>query len=133
MQKLATVDSVPDKPEPVRQVILRGLKLGDNGGELAVGAVGKMDRPKLGQPDDKPTAALAAWQKWFSETYPNEPEPALAIETADNRWTQEELLSYLNGPEVLQASPGAAARCLPRRSVRRAIVSAIAANRSAPT
>ncbi|HEY2826337.1 MAG TPA: HEAT repeat domain-containing protein, partial [Pirellulales bacterium] len=33
---LARIDQAPDKPEAYRQVILRGLKLGDNGGQNAV-------------------------------------------------------------------------------------------------
>ena len=41
---LAHIDQSPDKPEPYRQVILRGLKLGENGGLKAVDRSGKMDR-----------------------------------------------------------------------------------------
>jgi putative heme-binding domain-containing protein len=104
LQKLATVDQVPQKPEPVRQVILRGLKLGDNGGQYAVALLEKWTDQKLGQPTDKPTTALGAWQKWFSETYPNEPEPSLPAEIPQSRWTQDELLSYLSSAEALAAS-----------------------------
>jgi putative heme-binding domain-containing protein len=106
LKKLATVNQLPDKPEPVRQVILRGLKLGEKGGQHAVALLEKWTDQKLSQPSDSPTVALAAWQKWFIQTYPHEPEPTLPVETAENRWTQEELLSYLNGPEALRANAG---------------------------
>jgi putative heme-binding domain-containing protein len=104
LKKLVTVDQAPDKPEPIRQVILRGLKLGDNGGELAVALLEKWTTQKLNQPGEKPSAALAAWQQWFRQTYPNEPEPALAADTAENKWTLDELLTYLTSPEALRAS-----------------------------
>jgi putative heme-binding domain-containing protein len=105
LQKLATVEQVPDKPEAVRQVILRGLKLGDTGGQHAIALLEKWTAQKLSEPTDKPSAALAAWQKWFSQTYPHEPEAALPIDSADNRWTQDELFSYLTSTEALGASP----------------------------
>src|SRR5262249_5997194 len=88
---LAKIDRAPDKPEAYRQVILRGLKLGDSGGIRAVRLLEKWTGKQLGQPDDKWDAALAQWQKWFAETYPNEPEAKLPIESTENRWTYEEL------------------------------------------
>ena len=102
LKKLATVDQAPDKPEPVRQVILRGLKLGDDGGQHAITLLEKWTGQTLAGATDKPTVALAAWQRWFSETYPNEPSPALPADSAANRWTQEELLSFLSSAEALQ-------------------------------
>jgi putative heme-binding domain-containing protein len=104
LQKLARVDQVPGKPEPVRQVILRGLKLGDNGGQHAVALLEKWTDQKLSQPGDKPTVALAAWQKWFRDAYPHEPDPSPPADAAESRWTQEELLSYLSSNEALSAS-----------------------------
>jgi putative membrane-bound dehydrogenase-like protein len=102
LQKLATVDQAPEKPEPVRQVILRGLKLGDNGGQHAIALLEKWTGQKLTDASAKPAAALAAWQQWFTENYPNEPAPSLPADTAANRWTQDELFSYLNSAEALQ-------------------------------
>jgi putative heme-binding domain-containing protein len=42
---------------------------------------------------------LAAWQQWFVETYPNEPDPSLPVESSENKWTYEELTTHLAGPE----------------------------------
>jgi putative heme-binding domain-containing protein len=96
---LAGVDRHPDKPEPYRQAILRGLKLGDAGGKNAVKLLEKWTGKQLGEPTDKLEDKLAAWQKWFIETYPDLPEPKLPVESAENKWTYEELIAYLNGAE----------------------------------
>jgi putative heme-binding domain-containing protein len=105
--KLAVVDQTPDNPEPYRQVILRGLKLQDGGGPLAVALLEKWAGKKLSEPDAKWDAALAAWQKWFAETYPDQPEAKLPEDSATNRWTFEELQSLLASKE---AAKGIAAR-----------------------
>jgi putative heme-binding domain-containing protein len=39
--------------------------------------------------------ALAAWQKWFVEKYPDQPEPALPVEAAGNKWTFAQLRDLL--------------------------------------
>jgi len=105
--KLAQVDQTPDQPEAFRQAILRGLMLRDNGGRNAVTLLEKWTGQKLGKPEEPPSATLAAWQKWFVKTYPNEPEPKLPVETGRNNWTFQELLSYLT---TLQGSHGSATR-----------------------
>jgi putative heme-binding domain-containing protein len=95
---LAKIDQHPDKPEPYRQVILRGLKLGENGGPLAVKLLEQWTGQQMGQGENW-DVALAGWQNWFATTYPDEPEPKLPVESAENKWTNEELVTYLNGPE----------------------------------
>ena len=102
--KLAAVDRTPDKPEPIRQVILRGLKLGDHGGKLAVNLLAKWTGEQLGSADDIP-GTLAAYQKWFTETYPDQPEAKLPEDSATSHWTWDELLSYLQSPDAAAASP----------------------------
>ncbi len=54
--------------------------------------------------------ALAAWQKWFAETYPDEPEAKLPVESSDNKWTYDELLAYLTGPEGSHGSAESGAK-----------------------
>jgi putative heme-binding domain-containing protein len=102
---LSRMTEKPDKAEPFRQVILRGLKLGDEGGQAAVKVLETWTGQKLGEPSDKSTAVLAAWQKWFVETYPNEPEPTLPVETSENKWTYDELTTYLAGVEAAAGKP----------------------------
>jgi putative heme-binding domain-containing protein len=96
---LAHIEQTPDNPEPYRQVILRGLKLGENGGLNAVKVLERWTGTQLSTPEDKAETALAAWQKWFAETYPNEPEAKLPVESAENKWTYEELYTFLTGTE----------------------------------
>ncbi len=103
--RLATVDRKPDAPEPYRQVILRGLKLGENGGNLAIGLLQKWTGRELNQPGEKWDSAIAAWQRWFAETYPGQPEAKLPVDTNANRWTYDELLSYLDSPDAAAADP----------------------------
>jgi putative heme-binding domain-containing protein len=102
--KLATVERKPDSPEAIRQAILCGLKLGENGGKLAVPLLEKWTGKKLSFADDKWDTALSAWQQWFASTYPDQPEAKLPEDTNVNRWTYEELLSYLTSPEAASAS-----------------------------
>jgi putative heme-binding domain-containing protein len=103
LTKLPTVDLSPDGPEMYRQVILRGLKLQDNGGDLAVKLLEKWAGKTVSEPDAKWDVALAAWQKWFAETYPDQPEAKLPEESASNRWTYDELLSFLNSKQAARA------------------------------
>jgi putative heme-binding domain-containing protein len=113
---IRSLDQVPDKPEPYRQVILRGLKLGDGGGANAVKVLEKWTGKPLSQPDDKWDVALAAWQKWFAETYPDEPAAKLPVESAENKWTYDELLTYLTGPEGSHGNPEAGAKVFTKAS-----------------
>ncbi len=97
--KLATVDRKPDGSEPTRQVILCGLRLGENGGKLAVPLLERWTGKRLSFTSDKWDVALAAWQQWFAATYPQQPEAKLPEDSNTNRWTTEELLSYLTSPD----------------------------------
>jgi putative heme-binding domain-containing protein len=107
LTKLAQVDRTPDEPEAYRQVILRGLMLRETGGNHAVALLEKWTGSKLG-PDGQPwDKALAAWQEWFIQKYPDMPEAKLPVESEQNHWTYQELLSHLTGPH---ATAGVAAR-----------------------
>lgn len=96
--KLAKVDQTPDEPEAFRQAIIRGLMLGDVGNRQAVALLEKWTTKKLGKPGDSAKTQLMAWQKWFSETYPDSPEAKLPVDSDQNNWTYHELLSFLSTP-----------------------------------
>jgi putative heme-binding domain-containing protein len=102
--KLAMVDEKPDDPEAYRQVILRGLMLGDAGNRQAIALLEKWTGQKLEEQSDA-KSQLAAWQAWFSETFPDLPEAKLPVDTEQNNWTYHELLSYLTGPSANQGDP----------------------------
>ncbi|HUY36118.1 MAG TPA: HEAT repeat domain-containing protein [Pirellulales bacterium] len=103
--QLATVESIPDGPEPIRQVILCGLKLKENGGTLAVKLLGRWTGERAHQPGDTWDTALAAWQRWFENKYPNEPAPTLPEEPQEARFSYPELLGYLTGDTATRGNP----------------------------
>ncbi len=107
LMRLSEVDRVPEGSEPIRQAIIRGLMLRENGSRRAIELLEKWTGEQLSQPDEAWDKALAAWQKWFVRKHPDSPEPKLPMESEQNHWTSQELLSFLNGP---QASQGVAAR-----------------------
>jgi putative heme-binding domain-containing protein len=109
--KLGQVDQTPDEPEAYRQVIIRGLMLRENGGQHAVALLEKWADRRLSESGDDWQTALAAWQSWFADTYPDLPAAQLPQEAVQSHWTYQELLSYLTGPEqghVGNATRGAA-------------------------
>jgi putative heme-binding domain-containing protein len=103
--KLARVDQKSEDAESIRQVILRGLMLGDAGGAQAIKLLEKWTGQKVGKPEASVKEQLAAWQNWFSETYPNSPEAKLAVDSPGNNWTFHELMAYLTGPLSTQGDP----------------------------
>ncbi len=42
-----------------------------------------------------PPVAMAAWQQWFADSYPDLPEPNLPVDTAGNKWTFARLMDFL--------------------------------------
>ena len=105
LTQLATVDKRPSDSEPVRQVILTGLKLGQDGAPLALKLLEKWCGKPEG-PENQPWAdLLAGWQKWYAEQYPDAPPAVLPKDAEGSRWTEQELLAALNGPEAASGLP----------------------------
>ena len=105
LTQLASVDQAPKEPEPIRQTIICGLKLGENGGPLAVKLLAKWTGEKVAAPGDKWDAALAAWQSWFQENYPDEPAAELPAAAETTKWDYHELLGFLTGDTATQGDP----------------------------
>jgi putative heme-binding domain-containing protein len=108
LMRLAQVDQSPDEKdgEAYRQVIVRGLMLRDNGSRRAVELLEKWTGEQLSAADEPWDKALEAWQQWFANKHPDMPEATLPVDSQQNHWTFQELLSFLTGP---QASQGVAA------------------------
>jgi putative heme-binding domain-containing protein len=104
---LGTVDRRPETSEPFRNTILLGLRMREEGGGLAT----KLLEKWLGQapygPDTPLPEQLASWQTWYANTFPNELPAELPRESRPNKWSYEELLSYL---ESAEGNSGSAAR-----------------------
>ena len=116
--QLSKSPRITEDPEHARQVILCGLKLGDTGAMLAIKVLEKWTSSQLDQPNVTWDVALAAWQRWFVETYPDAPAPILPTESETTKWTTDEVLTYLTSEAAAHAdaSRGAAilekAQCL---------------------
>ena len=92
---LASADYKPSKPEEYRAAIIAGLKLGNEGGKAVVGLLKKWTESDHGQGRDV-GAALAHYQQWFRETYPDEPSPELAqVDTEKTKYTVDQLVEFL--------------------------------------
>jgi putative heme-binding domain-containing protein len=109
---LAKVDRRPETSEPYRNTILLGLRLGSTGGASAV----RLLEHWFGQPGKSYRAdapfdeQLSAWQGWYAETFPNELPAELPKESQPNKWSFEELASYLESPEGKSGSPARGAQ-----------------------
>jgi putative heme-binding domain-containing protein len=99
---LATVDRRPEQPEPLRQVILAGLRSPEKVGPVAVRLLSHWTGEQLGQADDSPAVTLSAWQKWFAKKHPNHPPAELPVDSPKSEWTYQELLKYLESDDGSQ-------------------------------
>jgi len=94
VKKMASVPKSVDDPESIRQLILLGLRL-DNDGQHAVT---KLLRVWVGsdaaRPSDSVEDKLKSWQKWFADNHPSYPAAQLADQESSN-WDLDEVLEYL--------------------------------------
>ncbi|MGD9723204.1 MAG: HEAT repeat domain-containing protein [Pirellulales bacterium] len=95
LRALARFGKKNDKPQDLRQVILKGLKLGDDGGRDAVALLARWSDEKVAEPRTPWQQSLAEWQKWFTTRYPDQPEPVLPVEPQGAKWTFAELVEFL--------------------------------------
>ncbi len=107
---LAQVDRQPDKSEPYRNAILLGLRLQTNGGELVARLLEKWVGEKPYHADAPLADQMAAWQRWYATTFPNERPAELPKESRQNKWSYEELLSFLDSKEGMAGSPSRGAQ-----------------------
>lgn len=110
LQQLASAEpetDEPAQPESLRQVILLGLKLKDEGGEHALALLEKWTGENPAQDEQSLEESLEAWQSWFAETYPESPVAALPVANESAKYKIEELFEFLTGEE---AAAGSASR-----------------------
>lgn len=109
---LMKVDRRPETSEPYRNTILLGLRLNTNGGDLAVRLLEHWlgRQAGAGRPNAPLQDQLAGWQQWYAQTFPNELPAELPKESQPNKWSYEELVSYLDGAEAAAGSPSRGAK-----------------------
>ncbi|MEM7315221.1 MAG: hypothetical protein AAF497_18925 [Planctomycetota bacterium] len=107
LTKLKGVDYAPESAEHLRQVILCGLRLKEDGGQLAADLLEHWVQSKPDNPGYGWEARLRSWQQWFEKTYPYNPLAELPVEKGNNRWTYDDLVTFLSSSE---GSHGSAVR-----------------------
>ncbi len=99
LAKLRSINLAPEEPEYYRQVILRGLALGDQGAEDAIALLEYWIGEKQGAEGGNWRNELAAWQKWYSKRWPDRLEAELPKESTTSRWRYADLLHHLTSEE----------------------------------
>ncbi|MEX1228757.1 MAG: HEAT repeat domain-containing protein [Planctomycetaceae bacterium] len=92
---LSKFEFKPEKPEAFRWLIVAGLKLGDQGGKPAVGLLEKWS----GTPPEGESVAeaLAAYQAWYAEKFPDAPAAELPQEdTEKSKYNLQQLTELAN-------------------------------------
>jgi putative heme-binding domain-containing protein len=107
---LVKIDRRPETSEPYRNAILLGLRLQSSGGELSARLLEHWLGQTPYQPDAPLEEQLAAWQKWYAQTFPSELPAELPKEAQPNKWSYEELASFLESPEGKAGSPARGAQ-----------------------
>jgi putative membrane-bound dehydrogenase-like protein len=96
---LAQVQRRPQDAEPFRNAILQGLRMGDDGGNLAVAVLENWSGTKASRDDAPIVEQLASWQAWYAQQFPAAPPAELPRDTGKSKWSFEELLSFLDTDE----------------------------------
>lgn len=104
MTALATVKRRPETSEPYRNTILAGLRM-QSGGEPAVNLLQHWIGQPMGQNGAPIEQRLAACQQWYAGVFPNELPAELPKESRPNKWSYDELASFLEGPDGQAGSP----------------------------
>ncbi|MDA1214952.1 MAG: HEAT repeat domain-containing protein, partial [Planctomycetota bacterium] len=95
VQALSKIEQQPEKPDAYRWLILAGLKLGDQGGKPTVGLLEKWTGTA---PQGEGVAdALASYQAWYAETFPDAPPAELPQEeTEKSKYNLQQLTELAN-------------------------------------
>ena len=104
LSALAKVAQRPRESEPYRQAILLGLRLNEQGSQQALKLLnhwaGESSSPEIVDP----TQQLQAWQQWYANNFPDAPPAELPEDSGRDKWSYEELLTYLESDAVESAS-----------------------------
>ena len=100
---LARVPQRPKEPEPYRQVILLAQQLR---GADAQAAIELLNHWSGKQESDEPVnvaGQIKNWQSWYAQNFPAAPPAELPQDSGRDKWSYEELLTYLEGDAVASA------------------------------
>ncbi|MHB8972936.1 MAG: DUF7133 domain-containing protein [Pirellulaceae bacterium] len=105
LRRLATVEQVPEDPEHIRQILLCGLRLKENGAADAITLLEHWTGETCGTESDSWEQKSAAWQAWFAKSFPDLPEAKLPVDAVDSKWKYEELLEFITGKDGQAGDP----------------------------
>ena len=100
LTQLRKIDLKPDEAEYYRNVILCGLRLGDEGGLLAAKLLTHWTGTPQGEPEAKWPQQLEAWQEWFTTEYPDALPAVLPEQNVNAKWSLKQITEYLNAQET---------------------------------
>lgn len=107
LMKLTTVQFQPDEAEPIRQVIINGLRLKDQGATRALALLEHWTGQSL--PGSDWNEQIVAWQEWFATNFPDSPPAELPKAETESKWQYEELAKYLVSEEAQESTVEAGA------------------------
>lgn len=81
--------------ESLRQVILLGLKLGEQGG-VATGLLEHWTGAQHGGAQDSAPAKLRQWQTWYAQQFPDMPPATPPKAQTGRKWSYDELAAFLD-------------------------------------
>jgi putative heme-binding domain-containing protein len=105
LRSLVDVPQRPREAEPFRQVILQGLRMGEEGAPQALALLDHWAGQPVQTTYADPTAHLERWQQWYATSFPAAPPAELPEEAPADKWSYEELLTYLESPAARAADP----------------------------
>jgi len=83
-------------PLSIRQTILLGLKLKNNGGIETSDLLEHWTSAGVHKHDEKSGEKLMeAWRQWYIKKYPDQPEPSLPKDSDQSKWTFAQLMKHL--------------------------------------
>lgn len=100
---LTTVQQRPSEPEPYRQAILLGLRLDEQGAGLAIDLLNHWEGQESSVETDY-DEQLRLWQEWYATNYPDAPPAELPKDSDKDKWSYEELLTYLESDSKATAN-----------------------------
>jgi len=93
---LAKVPQRPRQHDAYRQVILQGLRLGENGAPESLDLLSYWTGQATSGSSENWQQRLVAWQQWYTKQFPEAPPATLPADSGKDKWSYDELLAYLS-------------------------------------
>jgi putative heme-binding domain-containing protein len=106
MTALRQVDLAADDPDALREVILHGLRIEQEGQDpqAVVQLLEHWTGNQFSAQVESGTSRMTPWQRWFANTYPDRLEAVLPSVPSGARWNLETLVEYFNSNDAKSGS-----------------------------